>query len=75
MHAKLMLEDLEKLRDFNINVRKNEELAANYQSWIDQFNTNKITCDRFIIWLKIQYDYYKPKDKLYANYINSLVKK
>ena len=68
-----MLEDLEKMRDFNINVCPNANNAAFYQTWIDQFNTNKITCARFIAWLDIQYDYYKPKDRLYAQYIKTLL--
>jgi len=71
-YYKLLLEDIEKLKDTCINVISEPEIAKKYQGWIDQFKAGKITDKAFIRWLDILADYWGPKDRSYSQYIKSL---
>lgn len=68
-----LMENLEKLRDFNINIIPNKELEIYYQSWIDQVKNKNIIDKKLIKYLENQADYYGPKDRNYSKYIERLI--
>ena len=66
-------ESLQKLRHFNINCARDEANAKFYQTWIDQFEANKITCERFRRWIDLQHNYWNEKDRAYGTFLKSLL--
>jgi len=70
----ILIEDLEKARDFNINCVSEPELAKHYQNWIDQVNSENISDINLAIWIEHQYHYWNTKDKKYGNYLKTFLK-
>ena len=69
-----LIENLEKIRDFNINEIPNSKLASYYQIWIDQIYAKNIYDSKLKFWIENQADYYQPKDRSYSNFLRNLIK-
>ena len=70
----ILIEDLEKARDFNINCVSAPELAKHYQGWIDQVNSENITDIDLAIWIEYQYRYWNATDRKYGQYLKTFLK-
>lgn len=71
VHEEYIQEELEKLRDSNIHQFDDVELAQFFQTWINQFESKTITCEKLKHWFKIQTERkYNPS---YAAYIKRLL--
>jgi hypothetical protein len=72
-HASELMESLEKLRDFNINMVPTPELAKYYQTWIDQVKAKNVTDSKLKTYLHNQINYWIAKDRNYAKYLGSFI--
>lgn len=68
-------ETVEKLRDINITTFNNESLANYYQTWVDQIASEKITDPKLANFIKLQIEYWRQKDRKYADYLEELLRK
>lgn len=70
---KKLLEELGKLRDFNINILPNKDLADYFQSWIDEVQTEKINNPKLVLYIENQISYWGPKNRAYARWLEKLI--
>lgn len=71
-HKGRLLEEIQKLVDFNINVIPNQTLAVYYKNWISDLESGNIT-GPLKRWISNQMDYYREKERDYAKYLESLI--
>lgn len=74
-HKVFLLEELYKMRDFSINMIPNNELAAYYQTWIDQIRDGCVKDIKLHTWIQNQIAYWGPKDRAYSKFLESYLMK
>lgn len=73
-HLCLFKEDIESLRDFNINnIITDKKLAEYYQTWLDQIDNKKIIDTKLWKYIENQINYWCEKDRSYANFLNEFL--
>jgi len=72
-HHDYLLEEVTKLRDFNINCVQNKELADYYSKWVSQVSNEIVKDNKLREFIKNQLVYWR-KDKNYCEYLIKLLK-
>ena len=69
-----IVEELQKLVNFNVNVLDLPELVNYYSGWVVQLQEDNITDPKLKGWLENQAHYWMPKDRKYGQFLMELSK-
>jgi hypothetical protein len=71
-HKNFLIEDVEQLRDFNVNISSDRNLAILFENWILEIKNNSIKDFSLINYLKKQTEYWRDIDLNYSKFLKAL---